>query len=252
MKRSYAALAVGVVLGLCAAGKATAADLYGGSIKDSYAPMQAAPASSIYLRLDGGYRGYDEPNITEVGVYDLINDEIGSAWSIGGGIGRYFTDTIRADVTYDRHFEADVTADLADPATILPGTRAFGLKSDVVMFNAYYDFNRMGRFSPYLGIGLGVAHHTTLAGTAGAGGTIAEGSDTNAAGALMAGVTAKLFGGENGGRNLMLDVGYRFLYLGEAATGEVLTATGASTADDPTVSDIHAHEVRVGLRYDIH
>jgi len=55
------------------------------------------------------------------------------------------------------------------------------------------------------------------------------------------------------GRNLYLDVGYRFLYLGETATGEVTMndATGTQVSRDPTVEDIHAHEVRVGLRYDL-
>jgi opacity protein-like surface antigen len=259
MKRSSAILALGLVIGLCAAGKATAADLYGGSIKDSYAPMPAASASSLYVRLDGGYRGYDRPDIVEDGIYDLADDDIGSAWSIGGGIGRYFTDTFRADITYDHHFEADVTGRLLDSAAALPGTRAFGLESDVVMFNAYYDFNRFGRFSPYLGVGLGVAHHKTLEGTVsdscGCVGVIDEGSETHVAGAVMAGLTSKLRGGETGGRNLFLDLGYRFLYLGEVATGAVTTTANGSgvtsVSKDPTVHDIHAHEVRVGLRYDI-
>ena len=73
--------------------------------------MPAASASrQLYIRLDGGYRGYDEPNITEDGIYDLADDDIGGAGSIGGGIGRYFTDTLRGDITYDHHFEADVSA----------------------------------------------------------------------------------------------------------------------------------------------
>ena len=55
------------------------------------------------------------------------------------------------------------------------------------------------------------------------------------------------------GRGLYLDVGYRFLYLGETATGPVsLTNTsGTIVSRDPTVEDIHAHEFRVGLRYDL-
>ncbi len=258
MKLTHAALAVGLALTLGATGDAAAADLYGGSIKDSYAPMPAATGSSIYLRLDGGYHGFDQPNITEDGIYDLSDDNIDQAWSLGGGAGRYFTDTFRADITYDHLFEADVTARLLDSAAALPGTRSFGLKSDLVLFNAYYDFNRFGRFSPYIGIGLGVVHHQTLEGTVrddcGCTGVIAEGSSTDVAGALMAGVTTKLRGAETGGRNLFLDVGYRFLYLGETATGEVTTTSaggGTSVSKDPAVKDIHAHELRVGLRYDI-
>jgi opacity protein-like surface antigen len=270
MSSKYAALFVGIALVAGTAGTAGAADLYGGSIKDSYQPMAAA-GPSIYIRLDGTYGAHDEPVMVEDGVDDLVNTEIDGTWSIGGGIGRYFTETIRADVTYDHRFEADVSGDLVNSYATLPGTRSFGLESDVVLFNAYYDFNRNGRFSPYLGIGLGVVHHQTTAGTVsddcGCTGSIAEGSSTNVAAALMAGFTAKLRGGEtmsegsskdgpvaiSSGRNLYLDVGYRFLYLGETATGAVTLNDGAGThvSRDPTVEDIHAHEIRVGLRYDL-
>jgi opacity protein-like surface antigen len=275
MSSKHAGLVLGLAVAVAATalmtGTAGAADLYGGSIKDSYAPMAAAAPSSIYLRIDGGYGAHDDPIMVEDGIYDLTRTQMDGAWTLGGGIGRYFTNTIRADITYDHRFEADVKGDLADGYAALPGTRAFGLESDVVLVNAYYDFNRTGRFSPYLGVGLGVVHHKTSAGTVsddcGCTGTIDEGSSTHVAGALMAGFTAKLRGGEtasegsfkdgsmavSSGRNLYLDVGYRFLYLGETATGAVRTTNAAGTivSDDPTVEDIHAHEVRVGLRYDL-
>ena len=83
----------------------------------------------------------------------------------------------------------------------------------------------------------------------------------------MAGFSAKLRGGESvqegsfkdapvqgsSGRNLYLDVGYRFLYLGETATGPVtlINTAGTLVSRDPTVEEIHAHEFRVGLRYDL-
>jgi opacity protein-like surface antigen len=227
---------------------------------DQYVPMPGASApSSLYIRLDGGYRGYDQPNITEDGIYDLADDDIGRGWAIGGGVGRYFSETVRGDITYDRHFEADVSGRLLDGAAALPGTRAFGLESDVVMFNGYYDFNRGGRFSPYVGLGLGVARHKTLEGTVsndcGCTGVIEEGSETGVAAAVMAGLTTKLASIGHAGRDLYFDVGYRFLYLGGVETGPVTTVdTGSgvqSISKDPKVEDIHSHEVRFGLRYDI-
>ena len=265
-----AALLMGLAFVAVTPGTAGAADLYGGSIKDSYAPMQPA-SPSVYLRIDGGYGIHDDPVMVEDGIYDLTNTKIDGAWTLGGGIGRYFTNTIRADVTYDHRFEADVEGTLGDGHASLPGVRSFGLESDVVLFNAYYDFNRMGRFSPYLGVGLGVVHHQTSAGTVsndcGCVGTIDEGSSTHVAGALMAGFSTKLRGGEttymggikdgpvavDSGRALYLDVGYRFLYLGETATGAVTMINNGGTvvSRDPTVEDIHAHEFRVGLRYDL-
>ncbi|MEQ1578285.1 MAG: porin family protein [Hyphomicrobium sp.] len=265
-----AALLMGLAVVAVTPGTAGAADLYGGSIKDSYAPMASA-GPSTYLRIDGGYGVHDDPVMVEGGIYDLTDTQIDGAWTLGGGIGRYFTDTIRADVTYDHRFEADAEGTLSDPYATLSGTRKFGLESDVVLVNAYYDFNRTGRFNPYLGLGLGVVHHQTTEGTVtdpcGCTGTVQEGSSTHVAGALMAGFVTKLRGGEqtvsggikdapvvvDSGRALYLDVGYRFLYLGETATGAVTLNNNGGTvvSRDPTVEDIHAHEFRVGLRYDL-
>lgn len=254
---------------LASSAGADAADLYGngGSIKDvAYeAPMPVGP--SWYVRLDGGYAVHDDPDMTELGIYDLVDETIDNTWTLGGGIGRYFTPTIRGDITYDHRFEADAAGTLLDHAADLDGVRTFGIESDVVLFNLYYDFNRGGRFSPYVGVGLGVTHNKTTTGTAtsecGCTGEIEEGEDTHVAGALMAGFSTKIRGGQSvvggsskdgpmvvdSGRGLYLDVGYRFLYLGDVETGPIVV-NGADIAEDPSVEDITAHEFRVGLRYD--
>ena len=270
MSTIRAALLLSSALVMCGAGSAGAADLYGGSIKDPYLAAAPGASPSLYIRLDGGYGGHDDPVMVEDGIYDLVETGIEETWTLGGGIGRYFTPTLRGDVTYDHRFEADAHGSLADGAATLPGVRSFGVESDVVMFNVYYDFDRTARFSPYVGLGLGVTHNKTTEGTVsnecGCVGTIEEGDETHVAGAVMAGFTAKLRGGAtvvdggtkdgpmtvDTGRALYLDVGYRFLYLGETATGPMTMVTGAGTqvSKDPTVEDIHAHELRFGLRYD--
>lgn len=267
MTSNLKAAVLGSALALATVTGAAAADLYGGgSIKGHYAaPMPTGP--SWYVRIDGGYAAHDDPEMTEAGIYDLVDTSIDNTWSLGGGIGRYFTPTIRGDVTYDHRFEADAKGTLLDHLADFDGVRAFGIESDVVLFNLYYDFNRGGRFNPYVGVGLGVTHNKTTRGTVsddcGCEGIIEEGSETHVAGALMAGFSMLLRGGQSvvggtkdgpmvvdSGRGLHLDVGYRFLYLGEVATGDVV-ADGVSIADDPTVEKLHAHEFRVGLRYDI-
>ena len=138
-----------------------------------------------------------------------------------------------------------------------PGERKFGLKSDVVLANLYYDFDLRSRFTPYIGFGLGVTNNRTSTGTvtdtcgcSGVSGvSIAGASNWSVAGALMTGFSVALRD------RLHLDAGYRFLYLGDAHTG-VMTGTApvagaAFTGGDPAVTDIYAHEFRVGLRYDI-
>ena len=270
MSTTRATHLLGAALILIGATAAQAADTYSGGIKDDFVAM-APSGPSLYVRIDGSYAGHDDPIMVEDGIYDLINTGIGESWTLGGGIGRYLTPTLRGDITYDHRFEADAYGTLQNGLATLPGVRRFGLESDVVLANIYYDFNRGSRFSPYVGVGLGVTHNKTTTGTVsdacGCTGTIEEDSETHVAGALMAGFTAKLRGGTqtvqggvkddpvtvDTGRNLYLDVGYRFLYLGEALTGPI-TMTGSPRgtliSEDPTVEDIHAHELRVGLRYD--
>ncbi len=277
MTTTRVSVLLAAVFALGSATAAQSADLYGGGMNNSYYPGSikdavAAPIGpSWYLRIDGGYSAFDTPDITEDGLWTLTRTDIDDTWSLGGGIGRYFTSTIRGDITYEHRFEADAEGILADPGNQLPGTRFFGIESDVVLANVYYDFARHSRINPYVGIGLGVTYNKTTEGTVvDCGctvGRIAEGNTTHVAGALMAGFTAKLRGGHGDvhaasfgrikdapieiERGLYLDVGYRFLYLGEAETGAVTAINGGPVSRDPTVESLHAHEIRVGLRYEI-
>lgn len=265
------ALMLGVALFLGSAAGVQAADLYGGgSIKDTGYLPAPAPAPSMYFRLDGGYTRFDKPGMVEDGYYDFTNTHLDNTYSLGGGVGMYFTRNIRGDITYTHLFNADAGGHLQDCCAPMPGVRDFKFKSDVVLANLYYDFNAGGRFSPYIGAGLGYAWNKTSAGTitpdpcACTGpGTMDAGSSGHVAAALMAGMTWKLTGRPtpvgstkdgvvmaDSGRGLYLDAGYRFLYLGKVSTGPDRDALGVVVGRDPVVEDIHAHEFRVGLRYD--
>jgi opacity protein-like surface antigen len=228
-----------------------AADLYGGrggSLKDTYVPT--APACpSWYARIDGGYSTYDKPSVTELGVDDWIRASIDDTWSIGGGIGRYFTCNIRGDITADYRFKSDVTGRNANPSTSLEGSRNTSLESTVVLGNLYYDFDASSRFRPYIGVGLGGVYHSVGRGHGVETGTgyditIASSDNWHVAGALMAGFSLTLR------ERLNFDAGYRFLYLGQASTGLITDSVGGS-AGKASIEDIHAHEFRFGLRYDI-
>lgn len=252
------ALALGVVMVAVGAASATAADLYGGSVKDGYIPARTMSAdagpSGFYFRVNGSYGVHDDPIMVEDHIYDLVDTSIGSNWGVGFGIGRHFGRGFRGDITYDYRSEADAAGTLLNHAATLDGTREFGLRSHLVLANLYYDFNAGGRFSPYLGVGLGWTRNQTTMGPVsndcGCVGMVYAGAKSSVAAALMAGVNIKLLD------RLSFDAGYRFLYLGDAATGPV-TAVGFAAdgsnvvSDDPVVENIHAHEIRFGLRYDI-
>jgi opacity protein-like surface antigen len=254
MASKRASLLISAALVLGSAGGALAADLGnyggGGSLKDGPVPMYQTSGPSWYVRADGGYSQFDEPEMTESGIYSLIDESIDSTWSAGGGIGRYFGNGLRGDLTWDHRFEADAQGTNGDYASTLPGVRHFGLKSDVFLANMYYDFDSGNRFTPYIGLGLGFTRNKTTAGTVETckctTATIGEGSTSHVAGAAMAGVQWKIRD------RLSLDAGYRFLYLGNVDTGAIVhTGNAANVAEDPTIEDIHAHEFRFGLRYDI-
>ena len=216
------------------------------------APMQIMQSSpmSWYVRADIGFASHDRPIMVEDGVYDLVSTSIDRTWTGGLGIGRYFTSNVRGDLTWDRRFETDVKGTNADGTSPFPGERRFGLKSDVFLANLYYDFDLRSHFTPYIGLGLGMVHHETTAGSVmnpcGCDAVIAGHSNWHVAGALMAGFSVQVR------ERFMIDAGYRFLYMGETKTGAITgTVPLTARAEDPTVEDIHAHEFRVGLRMNI-
>ena len=264
-----AALVLGSALG------ASAADLgYGGSLKDAptMAPMPAA-STGWYARIDGGYNWTTQPDVYVDG-YNTSNVKSDDAWSIGGGIGRYFGHGFRGDLTIDHLFNADISGHITDSCGCDVGDFKSGFNSTVFLANLYYDFNRGGRFIPYVGAGIGFAHNKIDGGTVESGcGCVATydgGSDTNFAAAAMAGFAWKIRGGEptyvgglkdgtqvavSDGRALYLDVGYRYLWLGDVKSGDLVFAPhGGGTPPpppaDPKFDNIGAHELRVGLRYD--
>jgi opacity protein-like surface antigen len=257
-------IALGVVLLLSFIGVADAADLNGGEARQSYVSAPMAGPAAWYLRGDVGYGVHDDPTIVQSGIYDLNNTSIEDTWTAGLGFGRYFSPGVRGDITWDYRFEADVTGSAG--AGPFAGQHRFGLSSHVILANLYYDFDRGSRFTPYVGVGLGAAYHQTSTGTTvgcGCTGTIEESSNWNVAGAFMAGFSINFGSHASYGGSIKdepvyvdrrgrwhLDAGYRFLYLGEARTGNITDGVATTVAGDK-VQDIFAHEFRVGLRYDI-
>jgi len=247
MKALCATLALGAALLAGSVSVASSADLYGppGSIKDATPVIPYGSPMSWYIRGDIGWASYDQPVMVECGTCELTNTSLGNHITYGGGIGRYFTPSIRGDITIDYRDEADASGRRDCGGCVPVANYKFGLQSTVGLFNLYYDFDSRSRFTPYIGVGLGWAYLKTTSGTAescGCTATIGSGSEWNVAGALMAGFAFTV-------RDRMhLDAGYRFLYLGEVKTGAV---TGGFNAGGISVEDIHAHEFRLGMRMDI-
>ena len=246
---------------------AFAADLNGGSMKDGggyVAPNSGRPAL-FYLRGDFIASANDFGSVSELPNYTESNAHIGNNHAFGAGLGMYFSPSVRGDLTLDWSNAASVHGDVIDGAATVQGTRQFGVKHMVGLANVYYDFDTRTRFTPYLGVGLGFARNTTTAGsvvisgcdapangtTAGCAANMDGVSKINAAGALMAGFSARL------ADRWSLDAGYRFLYVGDAATSDIQITRANNlpiypqTTPAAQVHDMYEHQLRVGLRMDL-
>jgi len=252
MVATHRSIIAGAVM-LVASAAGASADYYGG-MKDAPVPMMQ-PAS-WYVRGDYSYAWQDAGGLNAA-ILPFDSFSVGDGWAVGGGIGHYFGRGVRGDVTYEWRGDTGVH-----------GTGTFGtdfnFRSQVILANLYYDFRPYERFTPYIGVGLGAAYHSTSGGAITACGvcsTYDGGSNWSAAGALMAGFSLRI---DRGGHipvsikdqpmaaepgRLHLDVGYRFLYLGDVHTGGIVGS--AVPTPGPRLDDLTAQEIRVGLRWDI-
>jgi opacity protein-like surface antigen len=242
-----------VLAGAACTASIAAADGYPG-MKD--APVGYAQPVSWYLRGDYSY-SWMEGSELAMPTFSFDSVAVDNTWAAGGGIGYHFGRGVRGDVTYEWRGSTEVRG------TSPGNTSVFDLDTSLFLANLYYDFRPLARFTPYVGVGLGVAHHKT-----GGGGLICGqpcvydgGSNRTPAAALMAGLSYRIDRGqheptsikdgpvaEEPGR-LHVDVGYRFLYLGDVETGNLANVTFATPG--PRLEDVTAHELRVGLRWDI-
>ncbi len=240
-----------VTLGMTtAAGAADLGGYSGGSVKDGYMPVTTSSAGPCYVRGDVGYSWSTAPGSEYVGNVDpsMWNQSMGDSWLFEAGIGcGSGSRGWRGEATLGTHGERTFKGTYSNFPGGLPPATSETLSADVrshtLMFNGYYDFGKVGGFVPYVGAGVGVAYNSmgdiksTLAGS-----NVVYGEDkVSFAWALMAGVGYQL------SERTILDIGYRYIDLGSARGGRVDSAGFANPRLD--VSDLAAHEVKVGLRY---
>lgn len=119
------------------------------------------------------------------------------------------------------------------------------LKTTTLMFNAYYDIGKFGRFVPYIGAGIGAAYHQldniSFTGNPNLVNQIHGNNDLAFAWSLMAGVGVQL------SDRAILDIGYRYIDTGSITSQRSDTAFNVNPA--VKLDDLTAHEIKVGLRY---
>jgi opacity protein-like surface antigen len=190
--------------------------------------------SGWYLRGDLGWRmGLVGAVHSAPGFPDPTNNKLDSAFTGGGGVG-IKSSYLRTDFTIDYASPAKYTGTVA-----APDDTSAKIQSINFLFNGYLDLGTWYRFTPYIGAGAGTAlvsvndYHSTGAPPF-FGNT--DHSQWTFAWAGMAGVAWAV------APNLMIDIGYRYLNVGNARTSS--SALGAMKFDN-----IAGNEVRVGLRW---
>lgn len=270
-----------LALGLSSAAlPALAADIVEEPVYVEPAPLPVA--SGWYLRGDVGYvfesessgdYGFFNPDPLALGIDEIVHyDEFKteSTASFGAGVGYRFTDHVRGDVTVD-YFKADLRGSSECAYLVEVGYFLNPVDNDcryddtskvsvwTTMANAYIDIAKYGRFTPYVGAGLGFSHvkydrqrNEIVCGSSGSCPAenyvgYHEGESTwRFASSLMAGASIDLT------ERLKLDAGYRYTRIAEGdAYGydEQDRAGGASGVQGRDHGfDIHA--IRAGLRYE--
>ncbi|MBX9747901.1 MAG: outer membrane beta-barrel protein, partial [Hyphomonadaceae bacterium] len=176
----------------------------------------AAPASATegwYGRVDAGYSTGGEIEFSDGGSaqYDLEND-----WMAAAGIGYAFQNNFRVEgeYAYRNNGLEDTDGELE-------------LTAHSLFLNGYYDFNRGGRFEPYVGLGVGYVDPEDIDDS---GVELDSGWGYQALVGVAIGITERLD----------LDVGYRYLVADD------IDATEGAT--EATMSYEH-QAVTLGLRW---
>ena len=227
-------------LGLGIAGTADAADYDGQLPGEGFNGM----FNCLYARVDGGVSLFARPDVIQpIGagfsngnggtLTTAINAGIDPAGFFEGGVGCQVADSMRIEITGGLRLKSAL--DDAFPASL-----DANISSQNVFVSTYWDITNYGGFTPYVGGGIGAARHdlSDISAPLGA----ADAAEYDFAYHVTVGFSYDLT------QNMKFDLAYRYVDLGEVVSGIDLNAAAADQGAIG-VSNIEAHEVKVGLRY---
>lgn len=202
-----------------------------------FGALAIAP-SDFYGRVDTGY-SWSSNMERDIGT------DAGSSAIVGAGLGYRVNDNIRTDVTLG--YRGWYQASGGVPVNATTVNASADIKSFVGLVNAYYDIGHYNRFTPYVGGGIGFSNNMVDTTNFSIGsiplGNINSHSNTSLAWQLGAGTAVDITS------NLALDIGYRYIDMGTAQTGDTATILGTPIAGATLKGNLRANEVQVGLRY---
>lgn len=260
---SFARISLGAAAMVVAASAAQAADIIEPPV---YPAPEVIPqvVSGWYLRGDIGMSAQQLHGGLDNVLYDAVDTtftmldpgHFSSAPTFQVGVGYKVSDWLRTDVTLQYRGKADFAAldtyvydNGIDP--VETGTDDFTAKKSewLVMANAYVDLGTWQGVTPYVGAGIGASRNTIsdFRDINVPQNSVAYGGDHSQwqlAWALHAGLGFQVT------ERLTLDLGYSYLNLGDAKSGDLITFDGTNNVNNPMeFNEITSHDFKFGLRY---
>lgn len=254
------ALASALALGASAA---TAADLAYPPPPPEAPVLRGTINSGFYLRGDIGIgetkvQKYYQQDVFAAGGRFLGETDNFSVF-VGAGAGYRFNNWLRFDGTLEYRGAGQIgVSDRVDFAANggiaqLSNTYKGNLSSIVALFNGYVDLGTWNCLTPYIGAGIGYASNriTGLTDQGALTGSLSgptlgyagSGTKSGVAWALMAGL------GYEVNKNLTLEIGYRYLNLGEAQSGRIQNAFLPESYAPLKAKEIDSHDIKIGMRW---
>jgi opacity protein-like surface antigen len=250
---------------------AHAADLPPIMHREAPPPVAAEFSGGWYLRGDIGFTNQDVDNLFNAKVNSGIpgitlrhaDKGFDASPLFGVGVGYQFTNWLRGDVTGEFRSSAnfhglDITTVRAGVlTTIFPDSYSASKSEWLVLANVYADLGTWWCITPFVGAGVGVAYNQIShfrdlgVGSSGAFGGIAStgfatsATTTNLAWAVHAGLAYKATPG------LTVELAYRYLNLGNATTGDLVSFDGTQNLGPMQFRDLTSHDVKLGVRWSI-
>ncbi len=220
-------------------------------------PVVVDEFSGWYLRGDIGMSNQQVKGLSNPAASTpILSSSYGfdAAPILGLGVGYYFNDWLRFDVTGEYRGRANFHGReiYAGPQT----DEYNGSKSEwLFLANAYVDLGTWNNLTPFVGAGLGFSRnsihnfqdacHACGGVPVNTGISFAEdASKWNFAWAVHAGLGYRV------NNNLTVELAYRYLDLGDAASGDLVTYTGVNNVYNPMeFRNITSHDVKLGVRW---
>jgi opacity protein-like surface antigen len=235
---------------------ASAADMPYPQPPPVYVPPVEEVAYGWYLRGDIGMTNQHVKSLfnalySSAASVDTVQKDFDSSITFGLGAGYQWNSWLRTDITGEYRGKANFHGfDIAKSGGGTFSDEYRGSKSEWLgLANVYFDLGTWWCVTPFIGAGIGASYNTisnfmdinTPTGGVAYGATE---SKWNFAWAAHAGLSYKV------NSQFSVELAYRYLSLGDAMSGDLVTYTGTNNVYNPMeFRNISSHDVRIGVRW---